>query len=723
MKDKSSLLAEMYQQLKQELLQGVQPFTPEKMPEETLEDLERREADFKAWQQRDAWRRKKFLYDLWTAAFVLRRFYRKEKRYNGCEVKVGQPFGITWGTMLDYAHGQPLPEGLTETVEKMARDYQFFHAEVSFPDVTARGGFDVILANPPWERIKLQEKEWFTAHRQTEIAEASNAAERKRMIEKLAQTDPLIYTEWHAALRKVDGMSHFLRSSGRYPLCGQGDINLYAVFAEAMRRAVNDGGRLGCVVPSGIATDNTTSLFFRDMVETKSLISLYDFENKGIFPEVHNSYKFCLLTTGSGRKPMAERAHFVFFAHSTDEIDDPDKNFSLSPQDIALLNPNTHTCPVFRNTKDEVLTRAVYRRVPVLIREAQGGKAEVNPWELRFGRMFDMSNDSHLFRTRDELEKAGWELSGNIFYPTKDVKSENNEHRFLPLYEAKMIHQFNHRWATYNGMKIRDAEPKELASKNFSVIPRYWVSEADVEENLKAMKWKHPWLAGWRDICRATDERTVISTIWPNTAAGDTCLQMFSDNKLLFCLPACLNSFPADYITRQKIGGTHLKYHYFRQIAVLPPSTYTQPTPWDSKITITEWIHARILELLYTAEDMRPFAHEMGYDGEPFPWDEKRRFALRAELDAAFFHLYLPAEPDGRWRKAVNESETDYRELTAVFPTPRHAVDYIMETFPIKKKNDLKAFTSYRTKEVILQDYDAMLAAIRSGKDWKSPLF
>lgn len=120
---------------------------------------------------------------------------------------------------------------------------------------------------------------------------------------------------------------------------------------------------------------------------------------------------------------------------------------------------------------------------------------------------------------------------------------------------------------------------------------------------------------------------------------------------------------------------------------------------------------------------MRPFAHEMGYDGEPFPWDEKRRFALRAELDAAFFHLYLPAEPDGRWRKAVNESETDYRELSAVFPTPRHAVDYIMETFPIKKKNDLKAFTSYRTKEVILQDYDAMLAAIRNGKDWKSPLF
>lgn len=726
MKDKGSLLAEMYQQLKKELLQSVQPFTPEETPEETLEDLERREADFKAWQQRDAWRRKKFLYDLWTAAFVLRRFYRKEKRYNGCEVKVGQPFGITWGTMLDYAHGQPLPEGLKETVEKVARDYQFFHAEVSFPDVTAKDGFDVILANPPWERIKLQEKEWFTAHRQTEIAEASNAAERKRMIEKLAQTDFLIYTEWHAALRKVDGMSHFLRSSGRYPLCGQGDINLYAVFAEAMRRAVNDGGRLGCVVPSGIATDNTTSLFFRDMVETKSLISLYDFENrKKIFPAIDSRIKFCLLTTGSGRKPMAERAHFVFFAHSTDEIDDPDKNFSLSPQDIILLNPNTRTCPIFRNTKDVVLTRAVYRRVPVLIRETQGGKAEVNPWELRFGTMFHMANDSHLFRTRDQLENAGWKLSGNIFYPPKDVKSENNGLRFLPLYEAKMIHQFNHRWATYDGMKIRDTKSEELKNKDFSVLPRYWVSEADVEENLKAMKWKHPWLMGWRDITNSTNERTIICATLPLVAVGHSCPLLFSSSYFssLSLLMSNLNSFVFDYIARQKLGGTHVTFSYMNQFPVFHPEYYKTKTPWYAEISLNDWLSPKILELTYTTEDMRPFAHEMGYDGEPFPWDEKRRFALRAELDAAFFHLYLPAEPDGRWRKAVNESETDYRELTAVFPTPRHAVDYIMETFPIKKKNDLKAFTSYRTKEVILHDYDAMLAAIRNGKDWKSPLF
>lgn len=723
MKDKGSLLAEMYQQLKKELLQSVQPFTPEETPEETLEDLERREADFKAWQQRDAWRRKKFLYDLWTAAFVLRRFYRKEKRYNGCEVKVGQPFGITWGTMLDYAHGQPLPEGLKETVEKVARDYQFFHAEVSFPDVTNRGGFDVILANPPWEHNEIKEQEWF-ATRNTVIAGATGA-KRKQMIANLKTTDPLMYKTFCEAKRTVDGMNHFFYTSGLYPSCGRGRINFYAVFAEWMRRALNDDGLLGCVVPSGIATDDTTKIFFQNMMETKSLISLYDFENrKKIFPAIDSRIKFCLLTTGSGRKPMAERAHFVFFAHSTDEIDDPDKNFSLSPQDIALLNPNTRTCPIFRSTKDAILTKAVYRRIPVLVKEAQTKHPEENPWGITFQQgLFNMTSDSGLFRTRKDLEEKGWKLRGNIFYPTKDVKSENNVHRFLPLYEAKMIHQFNHRWATYDEMKIRDAEPKELASKNFSVLPRYWVSEADVEENLKAMKWKHPWLMGWRDICRATDERTVIFCVLPSTAVGHTSPLILSSNySKLGLLLVPLSAFVLDFIARQKVGGTHLTYSYLKQLPLLTPKNFDTIVPWKSNSSLANWLFPRILELLYTAEDMRPFAHEMGYDGDPFPWDEKRRFALRAELDAAFFHLYLPAEPDGRWRKAVNESETDYRELTAVFPTPRHAVDYIMETFPIKKKNDLKAYTSYRTKEVILHDYDAMLAAIRSGKDWKSPL-
>src|SRR5208337_520614 len=137
-------------------------------------------------------------------------------------------------------------------------------------------------------------------------------------IERLRLEDPTLHAQFMDAVRKAEGESHLIRDSGLYPLCGRGDINLYAVFAERLRCLLSPAGRDGCVLPSGIATDDTTKFFFQDVVEKKSLVSLFDFENKGIFPSVHSSYKFCLFTSGSGAKPTTERAEFVFFAHAVE---------------------------------------------------------------------------------------------------------------------------------------------------------------------------------------------------------------------------------------------------------------------------------------------------------------------------------------------------------------------------------------------------------------------
>lgn len=470
-----------------------------------------------------------------------------------------------------------------------------------------------------------------------------------------------------------------------------------------MRNILNDSGRLGCIVPSGIASDDTTKFFFQDLVEKKSLISLFDFENQGIFAGVHNSYKFSLLTCGNGKQALADQADFVFFAHSTDDLQDPERRFTLSPHDIELLNPNTRTCPIFRGKKDAELTKAVYRRAPVLIRESRGKLPEENPWGVKFNRMFDMSNDSRLFRTREELEAEGWELRGNVF-----VRPDDDRRHYLPLYEAKMAHQFNHRWATYDTIdEVRDTTPSERRDRNFSVLPRYWVCENEVWSKLEDARWPHEWLMGWRDICRATDERTIISGIIPKSAVGDKYLLIYGE-KIAYLLPA-LNSFCHDYICRQKFGGISLKFYLFRQLTTLSVNLLEAPAPWQPDLTLAEWLNPRILELTYTAEDLRPFAEDMGYNGEPFVWDEERRFQLRAELDAAFFHLYLPANPDGTWKRAKKETDAEYKTLCAVFPTPRHAVDYIMETFPIVKKKDEKAYGRYRTKEAILREYDGMM--------------
>jgi len=122
----------------------------------------------------------------------------------------------------------------------------------------------------------------------------------------------------------------------------------------------------------------------------------------------------------------------------------------------------------------------------------------------------------------------------------------------------------------------------------------------------------------------------------------------------------------------------------------------------------------RVLELTYTAWDLEPFAQDCGWPGPPFRWDEERRFLLRCELDAAFFHLYLCAESDWRQQPAA---------LTEYFRTPRDAVAYIMDTFPIVKRKDEAKFNgNYRTKRVILEIYDEMAQAMSTGVPYQTRL-
>jgi hypothetical protein len=212
----------------------------------------------------------------------------------------------------------------------------------------------------------------------------------------------------------------------------------------------------------------------------------------------------------------------------------------------------------------------------------------------------------------------------------------------------------------------------------------------------------------------------------PRIAVGHSCPIVFSqiDPLRSSLFVASLSSFALDFAARQKIGGLHLTYGYFNQLPILPPTTYDQTVQWsDGAQSISGWLFPRMLELTYTAWDLQPFAQDCNYPGPPFRWDEERRFLLRCELDAAFFHLYLPAEANGDWRPAENETAEDRARLKASFPTPRAAVDYIMDTFPIvKRKDEAKGNGDYRTKRVILEIYDAMAEAVRTGIPYQTRL-
>ena len=708
-------LFQEYDKAVQAVSEAVKPLALDEMPSSTLEDMKQREQVWRAWQNSADWQKKKFLYDLWTAAFVLPRYFplSEDGRVlpDGTRLRSETPFGVTWYTLIKFISPDspltsPLSQELIQAVQTAARAYQFFHMEVMFPEVAAQGGFDAVLGNPPWEHNEIKEQEWFSAHNRPDIAELSGNT-RKKAIAELQQEDPRLFAKFNDDQRISKATRHFYANSMLYPLCGQGRINLYAVFAEWMRNALNEEGRLGCIVPSGIATDDTTKCFFQDMVQTQTLFSLFDFENRRkIFPAIDSRIKFCLLTSGSGAKPLVKESQFVFFAHATEDILDPERRFSLSLADFYLLNPNTRTCPICRTKKDASLTKAVYRRIPVLIRFKDNGDA-INPWNITFRQgLFNMTSASHLFYTREQLEKKGWLLAGNVF--------EKDDERFLPLYEGKMVHHFNHRFATwqsaYGRVETRDVEPCELQDPNFCILPRYWVAEEEVRRQLDLMGWQHEWLIGWRKVCRTTDERTVIGCFFPLCAVGDSLPIGLSKIQESFYLTSILSSFICDFIARVKIGGVNFNFFLAQQLAVPSPSMLEMSTPWH--ISFAEWLRPRILELTYTTEDMRPFARDMGYEGDPFPWDEERRAQLRAEIDAVIFHLYLPANRDGSWKRCEQENDSEYNNLVAYFPTPRSAVEYIMETFPITRRQDVKNYGSYRTKELILEYYDAFLNQI-----------
>ena len=635
-------------------------------PALSLGDVHVQEQRLRAYTESTAYRQQLVAANAWCAAFVWPK-------------SLGAPPAVTQRTIAALIDGDDkLTDKQRDEIERLTAEYRFFHWHLEFPHILPTeftddtvnettgwyGGFSVVIGNPPWERVKLQEQEFF-ASRDPEIAKAPNAAARKRLIAALPSTHPALHDAFVAQKRSAEGVSHFMRNSGRYPLAGRGDINTYAVFAETDRELLGGRGRLGVILPTGIATDATTQYFFKDLVDNAAIASLFDFENrKPLFEAVDSRFKFCLLTL-TGRDLREPAADFAFFAHDPTDLDRPGVRFALSPEEITLLNPNTGTCPVFRSRRDAEITLGIYRRVPVLLRESH---PDGNPWGLQFMRMFDMANDSGLFHTKQELEADGWKLRGNVFH--------RGNQEMLPLLEAKMFHHYDPRWATYEpDGTIRDVTLAEKQEPDFVVYPRYWIAKAEVDAKLRE-RWDHDWLLGWRDICRSTDERTMICSILPLAATPDGALLMLPSHDPQ-PLVACLSGFVYDFATRQKVGGTHLKYFTVYQTPVLSPTSLQRKAPWSVSERIDEWLTSRVDALRLTR------------------WQPiEERTQIRAELDAALFHLYGIERDD---------------------------VDYIMETFPIAKRKDISAHGEYRTKRLILEIYDSMAESERSGKPYKSP--
>ena len=574
-------------------------------------------------------------------------------------------------------------EELWGDARSIAHRESFLHWEVAFPgvwrgwqDTRPDGGFDAVIGNPPWDRIKLQEVEWF-ATRAPDIALAPTAATRRAMIRELrGQGDPLV-DDFDAAKARADGMGQLVRGSGHYPLLGGGDINLYSLFVERAMGLVRPDGFVGLLTPSGIYADKTAARFFKTVSTSGRVSGLFDFENRKIFfKDVHASFKFCVLVFG-GEERRFDQTECAFFLPDTETIKDPERCFPLAPKDFAQVNPNTGTAPVFRSRRDAEITRGIYERHPVLVDRSGGGESKA--WPVRYRTMFHMTNDSHLFRTTAQLDAEG-------FYPVEGNRWKRGDEVYLPLYQGRMIHQFDHRAnsvrfnpeSTHNPYLSEEVTERQHANPSFLPQTQYWVPVADVDS---ALPGSPAYTLGFRDIARPTDVRTVIASIVPRAGYGNTTpLLVGGDTLELTCLVGNLNAMCADYAARQKAQGTHLNWYIVEQLPVIVPEGYDRQ--FGDK-TAREIVRDHVLELTYTAHDMAPFARDLGYDGAPFVWDEEDRRHLRARLDALYFHLYGLSRDDA---------------------------GYVMDTFPIVRREDERRFGKYRTREMALAYMNALSA-------------
>lgn len=625
----------------------------------------------------------------------------------------------TLGDPIAILSGQARPRGKQSVVEAansllaraaaLAEECRFFHWEVAFPGVWTdwesaepHGGFNAVIGNPPWDRIKLQDVEWFAA-RKPEIAHTTRAADRKRMIAEMERSGDPLWRDYLLARDRADRAAAVARQGKDYPLLSSGDINIYSLFVERAHRLIAPTGMVGLLTPSGIASDLGASKFFRSISTSGRLAALFDFENKKVFfPDVDSRFKFCAYIAG-GKERRFGQTDCAFYLHRIAELDDPERCFALSANDFARVNPNTGTAPVFRTRRDAAITTTIYSRVPVLVDRRHQPPTEV--WPIRYSTMFHMTNDSGLFKTAEELEASG-------YYHVDGNRYRRGESEFLPLYVGKMVNQFQHRAADVgvNPENLHNAAlsdligAKQLADPAFTVTPQFWVDN-DMIELPAGLEWA----IGFRDIARGTDIRTVIAAVVPKSGVGNTLPLILSDettedglNEYLRAAPFLvgnLNSLVLDFVARQKVQSTHVNWYIVEQLPVLPAESYRTSV---GRVSCADLVRREVLRLTYTAHDLAPFARDMGYDGVPFPWDEEDRRHRRARLDALFFMLYGIGENDAA---------------------------YILDTFPILKREDEAAFGGrYLTKDLVLGYMKALAAgdaesrvSVNMGPSGRSP--
>ena len=628
--------------------------------------LAKKQTEWTSLLESVAFQHQKLVADAWCAAFV----WPKEPLPNA--VAEAAPTNETWRQLRDEPARAP---ALTvQTVKQLARDYEFLHWHLLFPQVFAKGGFDVVLGNPPWERMKLQTDEWM-AHAGIDTSKAPNAATRNALLTRLKASDQTLLERWTRDARRAEANDHFARCSNQFPRTAAGDMNSYALFAELGITLLRDVGFGAWVLPLGIVSDKTYAGLCSSLMKNHRLRAVYGFVNeRQLFADVLHNFKFVAFSVGPAIP--GQSASFIFGLLDPADVRSAVniRGYELTADDVAALNPDTQTCPVFIDGRMARVLVELHRRLPALSRSGWCSKPQA---------MLHMGAASKHFVTA----------------PTSAAS--------VPVYESKMVNRYNHRFASFGSLEV--GERSHMLPR--STIEQLLSPEYEAESGYFCPRDAVPelggpsvdWLLVFRRIANPALVRTSAFCVLPRVGVGDSLSVVVPQTKVTskqWARDAAIqcwlgNSVVFDAVLKQKMGGNNFSEYVWNQLPIPTRESLQLANAWLGGATIEQFVIPRVCELIVTSRSVVAFSHDLGLGDRPFRWNEARRRSIEAELDAFAAISFGLSRPD---------------------------FEILFDAFPVLKERELETEGEFVTRNGALAAYDALFAASKARKPYHTLL-
>ena len=371
---------------------------------------------------------------------------------------------------------------------------------------------------------------------------------------------------------------------------------------------------------------------------------------------------------------------------TVDDLREPDRVVPVTVEELREFDPGSLSLPQFRNRRDLTLLKAAYARF---------GRFSATPEWAHTPKLMFSSSDAD-FQPVINGDALSWHLESN------GRKTNPDDVPYVPVYEGKMVGIYDHRQAD---IVINPRNPSRQAQEQAIdnqekvnpcrlAVPQHWLRE-DLVRRKRFNPAQLDWTLAFCDVTSATNERTCIAGILPLCGLTRSMPAIYLKSacaRHALVLQSILSSLTLDYYARLKVATNHLTQGILES---LPIPSISRVDEFARLIGEPQFVDRRAFELTYTAWDLQPFAADFGCAGPPFRWDDDRRFLLRCELDAFCSHAY---------------------------DLPREDAAYILDTFPSVRRKDEVAHGEYRTKRVILEIYDAMAEAARTGIPYRTRL-